>query len=74
MMVRDTFCLGGAIRLREKILAYWASKEPGMHVKVTLEPLSTKYHDEETGRGGTMKGWVVRSDMIGGRPATVRVA
>ncbi len=73
-MTGDSFSFLGASKLRKTIEAYWLAKEPGMHVKVRLETLSSKYHDDETDRGGTIKGWVVRSDMIGGRPATVRVA
>ncbi len=71
-MTGDSFSYLGASKLRKKIEAYWLAKEPGMHVTVRLETLNTKYQDDETDRGGTIRGWVVRSDMIGGRPATVR--
>lgn len=48
----------GALRLARKIEGFWAAK--GAAVEVTVER-------EGSGRDGT---WIIRSDLINGRPRT----
>ncbi len=62
----DAWSERGSNRLLNKIRAYWEIR--GHHPKLWLEPIKALYKDEHTKRQGTITGYVVRSDMVGGQP------
>lgn len=66
MTQRETFSYEGALWLKNKIEKFWSDR--GGVVNCRLEPIVSKYTDEQSGRNGTIKGYVVRSDMVGGYP------
>ncbi len=62
----DAWSERGATRMLGKIRAYWAERD--QHINIWLEPIKSKYKDEHSGRGGTITGYVIRSNMVGGQP------
>jgi hypothetical protein len=69
MMQRDTFNREGSERLRVKIRTYWAKRY--MPVDVRLEPLEAIRTMDASGKESTIKGWVIRSNMVNGLPPKV---
>ncbi len=63
----DSFSESGANRIMRRVQNYWETIGYSA-IEVWTEPLATKYQDETSGRSGTIKGYVVRSNMIAGRP------
>ncbi len=72
MYPRDTFNVQEATRLANTIKRYWAKQ--GKIVNTRLEPLEAMKYQDEHGRSGTVKGYVVRSDMVDGYPTMAAVA
>ncbi len=65
----DAWSERGAERVAKRIRTYW-TKRGRPDVRVWLEPITSSYVDEHSHRRGTITGYVIRSNMVGGQPRT----